>query len=293
NTFLDALAVHRRSSGLPALSLAWGLWEESSALTGGLAETDIKRLARSGLRPLASGDAMELFDAAFATGEAVLGVTRLDTHALRTSGEEPAAMLRGLVRTAPRRAVADGSASGTDSGPTLAERLATLPPADRERTLTDLVRTEVAGVLGHADPGAVEADRAFQELGFDSLTAVELRNRLNTATGLRLPTTLVFDYPNPAALAAHLREELAVEDISPAEPVLAELTRLKAVIEAMSPDGDAHGRISTRLRELLDFAEAAGRTTAGNDGLGGAADDDQDLETASDEELFALFDDIE
>ncbi|MBT2400189.1 SDR family NAD(P)-dependent oxidoreductase [Streptomyces sp. ISL-100] len=205
NTFLDALAAHRRASGLPAVSLAWGLWEESSSLTGGLAETDRKRMARWGLLPLSSDDAMELFDAAPATGEAVLAVTRLDTNALRKQGAETLPLLRGLVPAAPRRAAGSGRISGDAS---LADRLAALTPADRERTITDLVRTQVAGVLGHSDASAVDAERAFQELGFDSLTAVELRNRLNTATGLRLPTTLVFDYPNPAALAAHLMREI-------------------------------------------------------------------------------------
>ncbi|MEU2550067.1 beta-ketoacyl synthase N-terminal-like domain-containing protein, partial [Streptomyces roseolus] len=217
NTFLDALAAHRRAQGLPGLSLAWGLWAESSELSGGLSEVDLQRMARSGLLPLRTAEAMELFDAAPATGEAVLAVNRIDLAALRGgSGDQPLPMLRALVPAAPRRA---GSASHGDAA--LAERLAPLTPAQRDAALLDLVRAQVAGVLGHADPSAIDADRAFQELGFDSLTAVELRNRLNTASGLRLSTTLVFDHPNPGALAAHLRDQLGLDTDAPAAAAVA------------------------------------------------------------------------
>ncbi|MFJ3586920.1 SDR family NAD(P)-dependent oxidoreductase, partial [Streptomyces sp. NPDC090127] len=208
NTFLDALAHHRQAQGLPATSLAWGLWEETSDITGGLADVDRKRLARAGLRPLSSTHAMQLFDAAHTTGDAVLAATRIDTAALRSQAGDPLPLFRGLVPAAPRRAGA-ALASATSDGSWWANRLAGLTATEGEKVLIDLVRTHVASVLGHADHTAVDADRAFQELGFDSLTAVELRNQLNTATGLRLPTTLVFDYPTPAALAAHLRVEFS------------------------------------------------------------------------------------
>ncbi|GGX61850.1 type I polyketide synthase [Streptomyces hiroshimensis] len=215
NTFLDALAAHRRAHGLPATSLAWGLWEETSASTGHLADVDLQRMARSGLLPLATRDGMELFDAAgsldnAALDDAVLAVTRLDTAALRGREDVPP-LLRGLAPAARRRA-----ASGTGDGATPAQRFAALAPEERDRVLTDLVRTHVAGVLGHSANAAVDGDRAFKELGFDSLTAVELRNRLQTATGLRLPTTLVFDHPNTTALAAYLSAQVA--GVRPAEP---------------------------------------------------------------------------
>ncbi|WP_211836273.1 type I polyketide synthase [Streptomyces rhizosphaericus] len=290
NTFLDALAAHRHAQGLPALSLAWGLWEETSDFTGHLAEADLRRLARSGLLPLATADAMGLFDASSATGEPVLAVTRLDTDALRASGGGIPPLLRGLVRAVPRRAAA--ADDGQDSGGGLVERLAALPPADRGPALTDLVRGRVAAVLGHADPGAVDPDRPLQELGFDSLTAVELRNQLGTATGLRLPTTLVFDHPSVGALAAYLLGQLAVEDTAgdtgPAGAVLAELSRLRSAIErAASDDAGTADRIAAQLRELLDAAEPAG----GRTGAGG--EDADDLESATDEELFALVDEFD
>ncbi|MCP3822927.1 type I polyketide synthase, partial [Streptomyces sp. A3M-1-3] len=286
NTFLDALAEHRRAHGLPAVSLAWGLWTETSTLSGHLTEADLRRLARSGLVPLTSKEAMELFDAAHTTGEAVLAVTRLDTAALRAQGGEPQAMLRGLVRAAARRTPASGG-GGAEAGQASAELLAGLSPVQQERALTDLVRSRVAEVLGHSDLSGVGADRPFQELGFDSLTAVELRNLLNRSTGLRLPTTLVFDHPSPAALAAYLRDELGLGEISLVDPVLDDLARLKSAVRAAaaSQEAEALGRITARLRELLDAAETAGGKPAKDSG--------EDLDDASDEELFALLEGLE
>ncbi|MEU8775883.1 SDR family NAD(P)-dependent oxidoreductase [Streptomyces sp. NPDC048606] len=205
NTFLDALAQYRQSRGLPGTSLAWGLWEQASTISGQLEEADLKRIERTGLLPLSSADAMDLFDAAPGTGEAVLAATRLNTAALRKQADGPHLLFRGLVTAAPRRAAASSQAAG---GSSLAQRLGGLSPAERDQALTDLVRSQVAAVLGHSDHSSIDAERAFQELGFDSLTAVELRNQLNSTTGMRLPSTLVFDYPNPAALAAHLSSEL-------------------------------------------------------------------------------------
>ncbi|MGW4113894.1 type I polyketide synthase [Actinosynnema sp. NPDC004786] len=182
NTFLDALARHRHALGLPATSLAWGLWEADSTMSGGLSEVDRNRIRRLGLKPIPVDAALAAFDAALTTGEPVLAVTALDRAALR---EDPHPALREL---APKRRAARKPASA---------------PTD-VRALTDLVRSHVAAVLGHPDPSGIDARRAFTELGFDSLTAVELRNRLAEATGRRLPTTLVFDHPTPAALAEHL-----------------------------------------------------------------------------------------
>ncbi|MFE9905247.1 SDR family NAD(P)-dependent oxidoreductase [Streptomyces achromogenes] len=285
NTFLDALAQHRRARNLAGVSLAWGLWE-GDGMGGSLSDADLRRLARSGLRALPAGTAMDLYDTAPATGRAVLAVTGLDLTTLRTQEAEPPVLFRGLVhRPAPRAAA---TADAGRSGPALAERLAPLPGPEQDRLLVDLVRTEVAGVLGHADRGAVGADRAFQDLGFDSLTAVELRNRLGNATGLRLPTTLVFDHPTPAALASFLRP-LLVADAEPAGAALGGLDRLEDFIRSAGADQDARHRIRTRLRELLDLTDTADRGEQEDSGKPGH----DDLDSASDEDLFALVDGLD
>ncbi|MGW5237191.1 SDR family NAD(P)-dependent oxidoreductase, partial [Streptomyces nodosus] len=203
NAFLDALAAHRHALGLPATSLAWGPWTQSVGMTGTLSDIDVERIARSGMPPLTVEQGVALFDAALATGGPALLPVRLDLAVLRTQGEI-APLLRGLIRTTVRRAAAQVSVTADG----LAQQLAGLDTAARREALLGLVRTQIAQVLGHADAGQVEAARQFQDLGFDSLTAVELRNGLNSATGLRLPATMVFDYPTPNALADHLSDEL-------------------------------------------------------------------------------------
>ncbi|MFJ2774488.1 SDR family NAD(P)-dependent oxidoreductase, partial [Streptomyces sp. NPDC087300] len=204
NAYLDALAQHRRATGLPATSLAWGLWADASGMTDELAETDRGRLARAGVTALSADEGLRLFDAALTLPSAVAVPMRLDLAPLRARPETVPPLLRALVRTArPEAAKAEGG---------LAARISALPVEERLPALLDVVRTCVAAVLGHASAAAVEAERAFDELGFDSLTAVELRNRLDAATGLRLPATLVFDYPTPLALAKHLRATLLGDD---------------------------------------------------------------------------------
>ncbi|WP_412126808.1 type I polyketide synthase [Streptomyces tubercidicus] len=206
NAFVDALAAHRRAAGLPALSLAWGRWAETSGLTEALDETALARMSRSGMTGLASAQGLALFDAARAAQDALLVPARLDLTALRQqagAGMVPE-LLRGLVRMPGRRQVDSGGAATSE----LRERLTGMSAAERDRTLLDLVRAQVAAVLGYAGPQAVESTRPFKEIGFDSLTAVELRNRLGAAVGLRLPATLVFDYPTPLELAGFVRDEL-------------------------------------------------------------------------------------
>ncbi|MFE7133717.1 SDR family NAD(P)-dependent oxidoreductase, partial [Streptomyces sp. NPDC057638] len=262
NTFLDALAQHRVAQGLPGTSLAWGLWAQASTISGGLDETDLKRLARIGLLPLPSAEGMSLFDAAFTTGEAVLGVTRINANALRKQGDSLLPLLRDLAPAAPRRASA--AAAGPETGGlSLAERLGALADEDaRMALLIDVVRAQVAGVLGHSDPESIDPERAFQEIGFDSLTAVELRNQLGGATGLKLPTTLIFDHPNSAALATYLRRQITVAEVSVADPVLTQLDTLTAAIRAAAADKEAYEKITGRLKELIGVADAAG----GSDG---------------------------
>ncbi|MER7013153.1 type I polyketide synthase [Saccharopolyspora sp. NPDC000359] len=218
NAFLDALARHRCAAGLPALSLAWGRWQQDSGLTAGLDEADRARLNRSGIAALSTSDSLALLDAAGATGAPALVPVRLDHAALRAQAAEGMLppILRGLVRVPARRA-AGAAPAGTSA---LQERLAGLPEADRHQLLLELVRGHVAAVLGHASGAAVDSDRAFKDLGFGSLTAVELRNRLNAATGLRLPATLAFDHPTPTALARALGEKLTGATGAPASPAV-------------------------------------------------------------------------
>ncbi|GAA5609374.1 type I polyketide synthase [Streptomyces platensis] len=215
NTFLDALAAHRRALGLPALSLPWGLWAEASAMTGKLAEHDVRRAASGGVLPMTSEEGVALYDAAATVARAVVTPAKLELKGA-TAAELPP-VLSGLVRTPTRRAAA--ALTAPDAGNTLVQRLAALSPAEQDRTLLDLVRTQVAAVLGYPGPEAVEAERAFSELGFDSLTSVELRNRINSGTALRLPATLVFDYPNSLALVNHLRGELLGRQTDTPAPV--------------------------------------------------------------------------
>ncbi|MEU6126890.1 type I polyketide synthase, partial [Streptomyces sp. NPDC047123] len=204
NTFLNTLAEHRRAHGLTATSLAWGLWDSASGGMGTrLADADRARIHRTGIAALDDEQALALLDTALTSPHPTLLATRFDRAVLRGQAAagtlQPA--LRSLVRT-PRTTTATADETAPASW---AARLARLTTADRDRALHDLVREQIATVLAHPEPHSIELDRAFQELGFDSLTALELRNRLSTATGIRLPATLVFDHPSPGALARHLR----------------------------------------------------------------------------------------
>ncbi|MFE2492943.1 type I polyketide synthase [Streptomyces scopuliridis] len=209
NTFLDALAAHRRAQGLPALSLAWGAWEQGVGMTSTLEDHDVRRVSSGSGMPLLSVEqGLALFDAATASDEALIVPLSIGGGAIPSAAGVPA-LLRGLVRTG-RRAAKSGAAGVSRAG--LVERLAALRENERPRLLTDLVRAEAAVVLAHSSPEAIAVEREFRQLGFDSLTAVELRNRLASATGLTLPATLIFDYPTPARLAAYLLDELVGED---------------------------------------------------------------------------------
>ncbi|WP_158828215.1 beta-ketoacyl reductase, partial [Streptomyces sp. NRRL S-118] len=200
NAALDALAAGRRAGGLPATSLAWGLWADGRGMEGELGEADLARLARMGIGALPAAEALELFDHALGQDTALLAPVKFDLPALRAqarTGLLPAP-LHGLA-PAPRRA---------DTGGSLAQRLAGVAEADRERIVLELVAGHVAAALGHASAGSIDPERAFKDLGFDSLTAVDLRNSLSQATGVRLPATLVFDHPNPVAVARLLLREV-------------------------------------------------------------------------------------
>ncbi|TDT97690.1 polyene macrolide polyketide synthase [Streptomyces sp. 846.5] len=207
NAFLDGLARVRHGLGLAATSLAWGPWAQGAGMTRELGATDLRRMARGGMLPLTPEQGLAAFEAACRGSEPVVVPIAL-AHATLRDPQAVAgvpAMLRGLATTSTRRMA---SSSASTAAGSFKDRLSVLPPADREPAIVGLIRTQTALVLGHAGPEAVDPNRDFRGLGVDSLTAVELRNRLNTATGLRLPVTLVFDYPSPLALARFVRGEL-------------------------------------------------------------------------------------
>ncbi len=230
NLFLDALAQQRRSAGLPALSLAWGLWRDAGGMGAGLDEAALHRMARSGVAALNVAESLRLFDACLGLGEAAVAPIRLDLRAVRGRPDGVPALLRGLVRPPVRKALGGSAAKP-------ANRFSGLGESERLEALQELVRESVAGVLGHDGAAAISPTRPFTEIGFDSLAAVDLRNRLNTATGLRLTATLTFDYPTPAALAAQLSTMLAATGAPqavPARPSAAAVTGEPIAIVAMA-----------------------------------------------------------
>ncbi|MEW2290439.1 SDR family NAD(P)-dependent oxidoreductase [Streptomyces sp. NPDC047841] len=279
NAFLDALAQHRTARGLPAHSLAWGLWAEASGMTGHLDGGDQARLRRTGVLPLSEETALRLLDTALDHGHATVVPALFDTAALRRQAESGMLhpVLRDLVRHTPRRA------AGTTAAPEdLLPRLNAADPAERRRLMLEAVRENAALVLGHDAADAVLVAQPFKELGFDSLTAVELRNRLNRVTGLRLPATVVFAHPTPAELADHLLGELAPQSADQA--LLAGLGDLEARLATEEPGTAVRDELLTRLEALArrlrpDAAEAAG-----------PGEPETEIHSAATEEIFALID---
>ena len=213
NAFLDALAQHRRQQGLPGVSMAWGWWAQATGMTGHLDERDRARMSRGGFIPMSSADGLALFDAALWQARSFVVPAQFDLAAIRShsavGGLPP--MFRGLIRAARRTAE---SAAAVESSSDLRQRLAAMSTSEQEHELLDIVRSNAAAVLGHDSADAVGTDQEFKELGFDSLGAVEFRNRLKSATGLKLPTTAVFDHPTPTALARYLARALDIDGAS-------------------------------------------------------------------------------
>jgi candicidin polyketide synthase FscB len=265
NAFLDALAAARQAAGLPAVSLAWGLWDDPSAMTGRLRDADRIRMARGGVCPLSADEGLALLDAALGRDEPSLVPCRLDIAALRAqaaAGGRLPPLLRDLAGPLARPAAAPAVA-GPDPGPeALRQRLAGMPGPEQDRAFLDLVRMHAAAVLGHSSPQAVSARRPFSELGFDSLTAVELRNRLNAATGLRLPATLVFERPTPGALADHLREKMCPDAGRPPEAASSRGSRpssgalMDDLLRIADLDEDALASLASSRAELIDTMDA-------------------------------------
>jgi acyl transferase domain-containing protein/NADPH:quinone reductase-like Zn-dependent oxidoreductase/acyl carrier protein len=283
NTAVDALAALRRAAGLPALSLAWGLWADSTGMTGEMDEADLARMARTGIGAISAASGLESFDQALSSEAALLAPVNLDLAALRDQARSGAlpVLLRGLVRAPARRA---------DKGRSLERRLAGVAEADREQVVLELVQVQVASVLGHASPAAIDPSRAFKDLGFDSLAAVELRNRLTQVSGVRLPATLVFDYPTPIDAARMILAEVGGGPVEQGpSPLEEELHRLESLLISLSGDeqqlvgAKPHMRsLSNRLLTIL---------SAANGDLRDLDDDlEDDLTIVSDSEMFDLID---
>lgn len=272
NAALDALATHRRRVGLPGTSLAWGPWEQSGGMTAHLNETDLRRMASSGFTPLTADEGLALYDAAVAGDDPVLVAARLDPAAAMGGGRPPAPRPRdGGRRDARTPAGASAEGVRTDPGPdapaALARRLGAAPAEERGALLLTEVRALAAEVLGHDEgPSAIGPDDMLAELGLDSLAAVDLRNRLASATGQPLPATLLFDFPTPRAVATHVRGQLTEaaphsgpdtsEDDDPDS--LSALFRT-ACARGRAWDGMMLLTVAARFRTAFDSAEAPAR----------------------------------
>ncbi|MFI5582090.1 SDR family NAD(P)-dependent oxidoreductase [Streptomyces sp. NPDC051822] len=308
NAYLDALAQYRRARRLPALSLAWGMWADTAGrpgaagMAGALSEADRVRIARTGLAPIDRAEGLALLDAALRTDAAALVPAPLDRAALGALGAQLPVVLRDLAPAAPRPAQASAAVTTPATG-TLRDRLAVLSAAEREELLLDLVRVQAAAVLGRSSAAGIPADRPFKDMGCDSLTLVELRNRLQTSADLRLPATFLFNCPTPLAVVAHLRTELAPDDTESegstrhadtadavdsadpnAVPGLVELDRLEAALADLDDDtqDDVRAEIVQRLQALVVRVPAQ-RTQE-------SADLTARVQSASVDELLAFID---
>jgi NADPH:quinone reductase-like Zn-dependent oxidoreductase/NAD(P)-dependent dehydrogenase (short-subunit alcohol dehydrogenase family)/acyl carrier protein len=288
NSFLDGLAASRRAHGLAGLSVAWGLWEQTSGMTQHLTDRDRSRMSRSGLAPLSTPHALQLFDEAMLADRPLLVAARIDGAGLGAGGAVPP-VLRDLVARPGRRLISDADGAVSTSG--LATRLEGLSPEQRHHQLVELVCTNAATVLGRSSAD-IEAQLPFQDLGFDSLTAVELRNRLKTATGLTLSPSLIFDFPTPAALAEHVDEQLSsVPAAAPAgEPD--QLTRfndiareLQTLVSQPGWTSDDKTRLAARIQAIVSELETPALL------MPEAHSIDDDITTATERELFAILDD--
>ncbi|WP_124290091.1 beta-ketoacyl reductase, partial [Streptomyces sp. ADI91-18] len=256
NSYLDALAEQRHADGLPATSVAWGRWGDSGLAAGGAIG---ERLDRGGVPAMAPRAAIRALQQALDHAEPAVAVADIQWERFTPgyTAVRPSPFLVDLpeVRALVRAAAAAGDAAGADGDGSPAEalrrRLSVMPQAEQALAVLDLVRSHAATALGHPTTDEVGAGRAFKELGFDSLIALELRNRLNAATGLKLPATLVFDHPTPAVLADFLRGEIVQDGSAAAAPGIAELEKLESALSVIDPDGETRSDIASRLQALL------------------------------------------
>ncbi|GAB1818703.1 type I polyketide synthase [Herbidospora sp. RD11066] len=276
NAFLDALAENRRARGLAATSVAWGPWDGD-----GMSDQEGKaQMVRRGLRLLDPSLGIRALAQALDAGEDLLTVADVDWAAFAPTFtlRRPSPLIESLDEVAAAL-TGDAPEPGDPAGGALAGKLAALPRAEQDALLVELVRAEAAGVLSYPSSDDIPADRAFSDLGADSLTAVELRDRLGAATGLRLPATLLFDHTTPVAVAGHLRTILVPDGMSPARPVLAELDKLDTMLSALVGEDDDAARITARLEAVV----ARWKETAAGSRTATVA---EELDSSSDEEVF-------
>ncbi|MFC3961465.1 SDR family NAD(P)-dependent oxidoreductase [Nocardia jiangsuensis] len=281
NVFLDALAQHRHLAGLPATSVAWGAWRQSSGMTSTLTEADFARMRREGFSPLGDDEGMALFDAALAAGTAGAVAARIDTAVISTLDPEGLpSVMRGLLRSS--RQSADSRAGESSK---LVAQLTGRSAAEQNQLIVEVIRGHAATVLGHESSSAVDPEKPFSDIGFDSLGVMEFRNRLRSAVGVKLSTTVVFDYPTPIALADFIRSEIAPAD-NPAVRIMAEvesLARSFSGVELDSEDrADIAARLAAVLRELTASAASGGES----------ADAAGSLDSADDSALFEFIDQL-
>jgi NAD(P)-dependent dehydrogenase (short-subunit alcohol dehydrogenase family)/acyl carrier protein len=279
NAYLDALAQQRRSHGHTATAIAWGPWAEGGMATGEAGE----QLRRRGLTEITPQQATTALQQALDHDETLLTITDVDWQRFTPTYTiaRPSPLLTDIPQA--QQALQTTNPPTTDITPT-AQHLANLPEPERHQALLQLIRTHIATVLHHPTPDTIQPDRAFKELGFDSLTAVELRERLNTATGLHLPATLVFDYPTPTTLANYLMAELVPGGAAAARSLLAELDRFETALAEISAGEDFQVRVNARLKALLWKRQ-------GDQGRAEIVDTSEDFQAATDDELFEALDD--
>nr|WP_018638376.1 type I polyketide synthase [Parafrankia elaeagni] len=275
NAFLEALAHRRRAAGLPAVALGWGYWAARGAMAAHLDPTELRRrMTGNGLLPISAGDGMALLDAALAGDRPVLLPMRINLRgALPADAAGP--LLRHLVRTPRRRTVPGTADDAGATGPTLAARLAGLSAAERDKTLLDAVCAIAAAALGHTSADAVAPHRPFKELGFDSLASLQFRNRLTAATGVRLRPMLVFDFPTPAVIAGHLRDQLFNTTTTPGD-VAAVADPAAVSPSPLTPPGRNHAEdaIPATAGEPVTIAgQRAGERVGGAEERAGAETD--------------------
>ncbi|MER5466955.1 SDR family NAD(P)-dependent oxidoreductase, partial [Streptomyces sp. NPDC002668] len=282
NAFLDGLAQHRRARGLAATAIAWGPWGEGGMVADA---GDEERLRQRGLTVLRPNRAISALHGALSDGDGAVTVADVDWErfAVPFTVSRPSVLLSDLPEV--RDALAEEPAEQAAKPSALKEKLSGLSEGEQQRLLVDTVCAHAAAVLGHSGSAAVEPDLAFRDLGFDSLTAVELRNLLTADTGLTLPATLVFDHPTPDAIARYLRSEFTGEAGPVEVSVFSELDRLESVISrAASAEETVRSGVRRRLQELLSLVNSAGEQGAES------ADAQRQLQDATIHDIFDLID---